>query len=722
MRLHNYKKENIVRDSSSDKVFLDIQRELSEGKIPFLDDLKNKWGNKDVNKAIRELAKRGIAGVYRKRIYKVDFNKYRYAQGVVTQKGPNRFIFKDSNNQEAFLNGKSSKSVLDGDTLKCFIVKDSEGGLEALPVDLIQRDHKRMHVIRAKSADYFCLDNRADEIKVVTDLKEIKPGDFWFCNINDSSLIRDEVRAKIVSFIGNTADKGIESTLAYKTRFNEETKIKESDWPEQMSLADAFDNQNRKDLRAIPFVTIDGESSRDYDDAIAAIPNDDVEGGWKLWVAIADVSAFVGEGSVLSKQLDDLAKRKMTSVYLPHEVVPMLPNVVSNGVCSLNPNVDRFVLCCEMNVSSSGEITFFDFYRGLVSSHARLTYSGVQKFLDGDQTFNDQKVTSNIVALNALSIALRDYGLKQGRLDMGDDEVTYEFDQDGKIESLISSPRLWSHKLVEECMLAANKCAAQYLTESIGLGIFRNHLGMKVNNVPEVHQALALMGLKVNEGQVDITAKQISQVLDQAKVMGRYSQARSVMLGAMSSATYEEKNKGHFSLAAPYYCHFTSPIRRYPDLIIHKMIKSVIDGVEPPYTEDQLIKLAEQSSNNAQKASQAENEAKKLLMLNYMQKYIGKAFDSIVSSISERGLWVGLQIDKAKVEFFMPSKPLRDIGYKWEEPVQTWVNPDGVALTEGSEMRCKIFSVDHLSRRLDLIPEVSAELNLDAGLKSKINL
>ena len=710
-----------------DKVYAAIGKELEAGKAPHLEDLKNKWGNKEVNRVVRELTKKGFAGVHRRRLHRVDGVVYFYESGTVTQRGPGRFIFKNEAGQESFMTGKSSRLVLDGDRLKCFVSREGGDDSEAIPVEVVERNLQKLHVARAKYSGgglSFYLDNRVEEIKVLLDFQGFVAGDVWFCRVQETGLLRDEVRAVSVSKIGNEADKGIESALAYQTRFGAETRSQDSVWPVEIGLESSIDAKARRDIRKLPLVTIDGESSRDFDDAIAVIPEDHAN-GWRLVVAIADVSAFIGNGTELSQKLDDFAKKKMTSVYLPHEVIPMLPTVVSNGVCSLNLGVDRYVLCCEMKVSSSGEIVSFDFFRGVMQSHARLTYNEVQKFLDGSHDFIDSDVRANVSALNDLSVALRGNGVAQGRLDMGEDEVAYKLNSDGKIEAITSTPRLWSHKLVEECMLAANRCAARFLSTTIGFGMFRNHLGVKAGDIHAVHQTFEAMGLKIGDGLSEITQSQISDVLTEAKALGKYSQARSAILSSMSSANYEAKNLGHFSLVAPYYCHFTSPIRRYPDLLVHQLIKSGIDQAPAPYTEPELVALAEESSKFSQKASQAENEAKKLLLLNYMQRHAGSEFDSVVSSIGERGLWVGLPIGGAKLEFFLPGKPLRDGGYKWQEVGQTWCGPDSVLLVEGCSLKCRIDSIDLIARRLDLKPvsTLQAVINPEqGGVKGRLSI
>ena len=674
---------------------------LSSGEKPVLDELKDKWGNSIVNQAVRELAKQGLAGVHRRRVHKADGSSYRFASGVVSQKGPGRFLLLLEDGSEAYLTGKSSKTVANGDRVRAFLATEPGEDTEALPASLEARDHGAEHIVRAKIAPSgqvaFYLDNRVEDVEVALMVADAAVGDIWRCAIQDRGLFRSTVPATAIAKIGNEADKGIESKLAFATRFPETAICSDARWP-AYSMSDAIDGADRRDISNIPLATIDGESTNDFDDAIAAAKT---ASGWLVTIAIADVSAFVGEGS----DLDKFALEKMTSVYLPHQVHPMLPRSISTGICSLIEGAPRLALCCEVEVLASGEVARADFFRANMKSHARLTYSGAQAFLDGSGRLGSPEVEQSIQLLSEATKAMRDFGAKAGRLDMGDDEISFVLGEDGKIKELRSSARLWTHKMVEECMVAANCAAAAAIEKSFQVGIYRNHVGIKPESLSDVHEACSVLGVALGDGSSNVTQADIAHALDQAKAMGKHAQARSAILGGMSSAGYEVDNKGHFSLVAGAYCQFTSPIRRYPDLMAHRMIKAIIDGKPTPYPREAGEPLAQRASTFSQLSNQAENEARKLLTLDFMGKFVGQALESRISTIGERGVWVALPLKGASLEFFIAGKPMRAAGWAWSEADAAWQNPDKKPLLEGDAMECSVVAVDMGSRRLELAPK-----------------
>lgn len=683
------------------KTLAAIRVALNEGQAPLLDDLKSVWGSREANRAIRELSRTEEAGVHRRRLHKVDGVRYRFASGRVEQKGPARFILTLEDATEAYLTAKSSRQVLTGDIIKAFLAHEDGADTEALPSSLLTRDLQAKHVARAKAtADgsvAFFLDNRVEAMPLSLLAAGAEAGDLWFCRITDRGLLRDAALAEPVERIGNEADKGIESELAFATRFGADARCDEKAWPVFVDGSVGSDSAARADIRDIPMATVDGESTSDFDDAIAAKPRKD--GGWDVWVAIADVSAFVEQGGAF----DNFALGKMTSVYLPHAVHPMLPRVLSTGACSLNPDQDRLALCCKMAVSSAGVVERYDFFRATMRSHSRLTYKSLQAHLDGGAPLNSHALDSSAASLSEVAKALREAGRLDGRLDMGEDETTFSLNENGKIESLKPSPRLWTHKIVEECMLAANRCAAQWIEEKFSTGVFRNHAGLKPGGLVDLLDTLDAMGVQAGKGAAILTQSQIAQILDEAKSMGKYAQARSAILSVMSSANYSAQNTGHYSLVAPHYCHFTSPIRRYADLMVHRLIKAGLDGRPSPYSAEEMTELSARASKLSQKASQAETEARKLLIVDYAKKFQGQTMPAKISTVGERGLWVGLPFPGASLEFFVGGKAMKVAGLQWSDNEQSWL-ADGRALIEGDTLDCKIEACDPSSRRVELAP------------------
>jgi ribonuclease R len=682
-----------------------ILGEISQGKSPVLDDLKQAWGSAPANQAIRELSKQGLAGVHRRRVHKADGERYRFSTGMVAQRGPGRFLMVLEDGSEAYLTAKSSRAVADGDKIRAFLASEVDADTEALPAGVESRDLSREHVARAKALPSgevaFFLDNRVEEVRLSLSIPDAKAGDLWLCKFQERGLFRDQVSAAPTQRIGNEADKGIESKLAFMTRFSDDTRCVDAQWPKVYSVTDSVDNAPRRAIHDMPLATIDGESTSDFDDAISAVATDQ---GWRVTVAIADVSAFVEPGGAL----DQFALKKMTSVYLPHQVQPMLPRSISNGICSLNPGEKRLALCCEIQVDRQGAVTSHDFFRAEMTSHARLTYSGAQAFLDGSvSSLGSPAVDASVKALSEAAKAMREHGAKAGRLDMGDDEISFEFNEHGKICDLKSSARLWTHKLVEECMLAANCAAAERVEKAFDEGIFRNHVGIKPESLDDMKEALGLIGLSIGKEGDPITQAQIAATLEDGKALGKYGQARSAILGAMSSASYESKNKGHFSLVAKQYCHFTSPIRRYPDLMVHRMIKASLDARPSPYAGGAATELARKASECGQLASQAENEARKLLINDYMKTFIGQSFDSRVATVGERGVWTALPLGAAALEFFVGAKALKEAGFSWSTPELSWLGADKTPLREGDTLACLVAGVDPAARRVELAPQAA---------------
>jgi ribonuclease R len=699
--LENASAPKSTRLIRKDDVYDAIVASLDSGEAPLLDDLKSVWTSKETNRVIRDLAKKGLAGVHRRRLRKADGINYSFGEGVIEQRGPSRFLLVQDNGDQAYLTAKSSKNVVSGDRVFAFFAHEEGSDTEALPSSLITRSLDREHVARARDSSdgrvVFFLDNRVEDVPLGLNIAGATAGDLWFVKMTDTTLFRDVASAVATRRMGNEADKGIESKLAFETRFSEEAKCIEAEWPSSVSLSAASDEAERKDLRDMPLATVDGESTSDFDDAIYA--QSMASGSWEVTVAIADVSAFVTVGS----KLDKFARQKMTSVYLPHEVHPMLPRSLSTGVCSLNPNEERYALCCKMHVTAGGVVDGYEFFRAVIKSHARLTYDQLQSHLDLGLPALEEPLSKSMAALSSVAKALKDDGAKNGRLDMGDDEVGFVLGKDGKIESLKSSVRSWSHKIIEECMLAANRCAAEYVGKSMPLGVFRNHPGVKPEGLALMHVTLEAMGLKVGDGKEQITQAHIAEVLAEAKTIGKYSQARSAILSGMSSASYEANNKGHFSLVAPYYCHFTSPIRRYPDLVVHRLIKSLIDASPSPHAADEIQAISKTASKFSQAASQAENEARKLLVLGYAKNFIDLPLNARATTIGERGIWASLPFPGANMEFFLTARAMKIAGMQWSDDDQSW-SLNGRALNENDNFDCKIVSCDSSSRRVELAP------------------
>lgn len=423
--------------------------------------------------------------------------------------------------------------------------------------------------------------------------------------------------------------------------------------PDAVDEAHAFGNsvsaaakRGREDLRDVPLVTIDGEDARDFDDAVWC---ETVRGGWRLIVAIADVASYVSPGSAL----DEEAQHRGTSVYFPNRVLPMLPEALSNGLCSLNPNVDRLCMCCEMRVNEQGKVTRARFFEGLMNSKARLTYTKVAAYLANPAASADPDVTKcgeQLRNLHDVFRALYSARLRRGALDFDAPELKVRFDAEGRIAAFVEQSRNDAHRLIEECMIAANVEAARFLRKHKVPALYRVHGQPDEDRLEQLRQFLSGFGIELPRDR-DLEPQDMNAVLQ--KIVGNEEAhlIQTVVIRSMPQAAYQPQNVGHFGLALAEYVHFTSPIRRYPDLLVHRGIRHVLRGgttANFEYGGSRMVELGQQTSFTERRADEATRDAMSWLKCEYMQDKIGEEFDALVTGVVDFGLFVqakGLQID-----------------------------------------------------------------------------
>ncbi|NNE37025.1 MAG: ribonuclease R, partial [Gammaproteobacteria bacterium] len=422
--------------------------------------------------------------------------------------------------------------------------------------------------------------------------------------------------------------------LPYKWPGEVQTELNE------INKATADDSADRRDLTALPFVTIDGEDAKDFDDAVFCEPKGK---HWNLYVAIADVSHYVRPSSPLDKE----AYKRGTSVYFPDRVVPMLPELLSNNLCSLVPDQNRLVMVCEMKVGKSGEILRYEFYKAEICSKARLTYSIMH-----DAVFNQNQKTRNkyhellahLDALGELYAVMHGYRKQQGLLEFDTTESIINFDEQGEIVSIDPLVRNEAHRLIEEFMLAANISAAKYLFESELPSLYRVHDSPKPEKLEDLNLFLKSFGLGLGN-KTEPTTEDYARIID--KVSGRPDGhlIQTVMLRSMPLAYYGESNLGHFGLAFEAYTHFTSPIRRYPDLVVHRAINHLVSKKRPDYlySEDYMHECGNHCSMTERRAEEASRNVVQRLKCEYMKDKIGEVFNGIVSGVTAFGLFVELE-------------------------------------------------------------------------------
>jgi ribonuclease R len=404
--------------------------------------------------------------------------------------------------------------------------------------------------------------------------------------------------------------------------------------------------RGREDLRELPLVTIDGEDARDFDDAVWC---EAVRGGWRVIVAIADVASYVVPGSALDQE----AQHRGTSVYFPNRVIPMLPEALSNGLCSINPGVDRLCLACEMKVDAQGKVTRSRFFEGLMRSRARLTYTKVAAYLANPAAANEPEVAAvgeQLTHLYAVFKALHAARLQRGALDFDAPEIKVRFDTEGRIAAFVEQPRNDAHRLIEECMIAANVQAARFLTKHKIPTLYRVHGKPEDERLEQLRQFLKGFAIELPVDR-DLEPRDLSAVLH--KIVGNEEAhlIQTVVVRSLPQAVYQPANIGHFGLALPEYAHFTSPIRRYPDLLVHRGIRHVLRGGDAEsfeWSEARMAELGQQCSHTERRADEATRDAMSWLKCEYMQDKIGEEFDALVTGVVDFGLFVqakGLQID-----------------------------------------------------------------------------
>ena len=404
------------------------------------------------------------------------------------------------------------------------------------------------------------------------------------------------------------------------------------------------DKKDRVDLRELPLVTIDGEDSRDFDDAVYCEPKK--SGGWRLYVAIADVSHYVRHNT----ELDQEAIERGNSVYFPSKVIPMLPEALSNGLCSLNPQTDRLCMVAEMTISERGKLSGFKFYEAVMHSHARLTYTKVAAMLEGDTDLQEryQHVWPHVQDLNSLYQTLKSVRSERGAFEFETVEPKFIFNAQKKIDHVEVVERNDAHKIIEECMILANVAAAKFIEKHDGHALYRVHDKPDPSKLATFRSFLAELGGELTFSD-EPTPKELSSQVNSYLSRPDGELIQTMMIRSMRQAVYQPDNIGHFGLALEGYAHFTSPIRRYPDLIVHRAIKAILHKQKHKtsghyaYTEDELEELGEQCSMTERRADEAVRDVESWLKCEFMQDHISKEYLGVIASVTNFGLFVRLK-------------------------------------------------------------------------------
>jgi ribonuclease R len=494
---------------------------------------------------------------------------------------------------------------------------------------------------------------------------------------------------RVSEVLGHYADPGMEIEIAVRKfdlphEFSKRALAAAKAMPEGVQEEDL---QGRRDLRDLEFVTIDGETARDFDDAVFCRR----EGkGYRLWVAIADVSHYVRHGD----PLDTDARERGTSVYFPRRVIPMLPEKLSNGLCSLNPNVDRLAMVCEMAVTPKGEIEQYEFYNAVFRSKARLTYTSVWNQISSNKA--DQKI-SDLYALFKILLEARQ---RRGAIDFETVETRMLFDAKGKIEKIVAEPRNDAHRLIEECMLAANVCAGAFIAKHAHPALYRVHDVPSVEKVGTLRDFLAELGLQLPGGEIP-RPKDYAQLLEKIRKRPDFTLLQTILLRSLRQAVYSPDNAGHFGLAFEAYAHFTSPIRRYPDLLVHRVIKALL--ARKSYGGVDWNALGRHCSETERRADDASRDVENWLKCYYMREHVGKVFVGTVTGVTAFGLFVTL--DEYFVDGLVHISELGRDYFQYDGTRHALLGErTGKRYRLADRMKVKLVRVDLDSRKMDLVP------------------
>lgn len=617
------------------------------------------------------------------------------------------FIVPDDRSEDLFLSPRQMRAVFDGDKVLVHILGiDSRGRREAAIVEVLERNTPQIvgRFFIESGVGFIEPTNRRIAQTILIphgSEQQAQSGQIVVADIISQPTERQQPIGKITSVLGDQMAAGMEVDIALRAHalpfeWSAETLAATRDFKKTLS---PVDYENRQDLRALPLVTIDGEDAKDFDDAVYCqkLP----KGGWRLFVAIADVSYYVKPDAPLDRD----AKLRGTSVYFPGQVIPMLPEVLSNELCSLKPKVDRLCMVCDMSISSKGDIERYDFYEAVIHSHARLTYNQVSAMLvEKDETLMQQyaELLPHLEHLYALYEALHASREKRGAIDFETVETRIVFGANKKISKIVPVVRNDAHRLIEECMLAANVCAAKYLLERKIPALYRIHPGPNPEKLNQVHTFFKELGLKLGGGDKP-EPSDYADLLNKIKPRPDAHILQMILLRSMNQAVYQPENVGHFGLAYDAYAHFTSPIRRYPDLLVHRAIRHAIHkGHAKNFTYDEkaMQALGEHCSMTERRADSATYDAMDWLKCEFMQDKLGQEFDGLITSVTAFGIFV--QLKDIFVEGLVHITELKDDYYKFD-PIRFRLTGErsGTVYHLGDPLRVLVAKADLDERKID---------------------
>ena len=662
------------------------------------------------------------------------------------------FLIPEDGSEDLYLHGKQMRKVLHGDRVLASVTGiDRRGRREGAIVEVLE--HNTETIVGRYYVESGLGFVTPDNSRITQDILipsensgDAEDGQIVVARIIEYPTTRHQPIGKIVETLGDHMAPGMEIDIALRSHDLPHTWSADV-MAESNALRDEVqeaDKKNRVDLRSMPLVTIDGEDSRDFDDAVYC--EQDKNGNWKLTVAIADVSHYVPIGSALDKE----AWERGTSVYFPAEVIPMLPEKISNGLCSLNPAVDRLCMACEATINSRGEVQDYRFMNAVMHSAARLTYTDMAAMVvDKDNALRQKHagIIDHLDDLYKLYHILRKARDQRGSIDFETQETQIIFGENRKIEAIKPTQRNDAHKLIEECMITANVCAARFLKKHKVPALHRVHSGPTEEKLNKVHDFLAGLGLSLGGGDSP-SPKDYAALLNSVKDRPDAHLIQTVLLRSMSRACYapvdkeHPENTRHFGLAQKDYAHFTSPIRRYPDLLVHRAIRHILgntpqDGKKPKllkraiqsvtkkslaksydYSYAEMKALGEHCSMCEQRADDASRDVMAWLKAEYMQDKVGETFPGVISTVTSFGLFV--ELNNIYVEGLVHVTALKSDYYHFDAARHMMTGENsGKTFRLGDPIEVVVARVDLDERKIDFVLPESLEEGFDKPRKKK---
>jgi ribonuclease R len=617
------------------------------------------------------------------------------------------FLVPDDGGSDLFLSEKEMRSLMHGDRALFNVVGlDHRGRREGALVEVLERNTQevvgRYFHKRGQNVAFVEPDNKRLPHRIFIEGRKkqgrAKDGQMVVVRLLSPPTKYNPPFGEVIEIIGNHQAPGMEIDIAIRAhelpyQWSKEVQQEAKKFPTRVPKAHL---EGRKDMRDIPFVTIDGEDAKDFDDAVHCEPRGQ---GWLLRVAIADVSAYVEIGSAIDKE----AQNRGTSVYFPNRVIPMLPEVLSNKLCSLKPKVDRLCIVCELAIDFYGRTRRTRYFEAVIRSAARLTYTEVSEVLEGqEENFRYPKLLPQIHDLYSLYQLLLKRRQKRGAIEFDTVEPSIIFNKQQKIEQIVPLVRNEAHKLIEEMMLAANVATAEWLTKQKMPLLYRIHEGPTEEKLTTLRSFLKGLSL-ILYGKKKPEARHYSRLLEKAQERSDLRMIQIVLLRSLQLAVYQSENKGHFGLAYPIYTHFTSPIRRYPDLLVHRAIRHCLQGKPPEefvYSQNEMALFAEHCSMAERRADEATRDAISWLKCEYMQNKVGQEFDGLVSGVTAFGLFVELK--DVFVDGLIHVTALKE-DYYHHDPIGHRLSGEssGIVYRLSDPLRVKVVRVDLEEKKID---------------------